>query len=110
MTNDYHMTFDNRDDYIFTKERLLAPLPEGVDRAAALRRRRARPVALSYYDGKAAQKPTAHRSDVGIGEELGDPGSGHHPNTFGSVVAVSLGDGETEPPGTRPAHVGEEPA
>jgi NADH-quinone oxidoreductase chain I len=108
MTNDYHLTFDNREDYIFTKEQLMAPLPEGATPTphtdAAVQAR-----AMSYYDGKAAQKPTAHRSDVGIGEELGDPESGHHPNTYGSVVAVSLGDGRTEPPGTDD-EVGEAPA
>jgi NADH-quinone oxidoreductase subunit I len=96
MSNDYHMTFDNREDYIYTKEQLLAPLPEGAnappftDAEVAAR-------GIDYYEGKAAQNPLAERSDS---LEPGDHRTGAHPDSYGDPVTVSLGGGETEPGGT----------
>ncbi len=96
MTNDYHITFDNRDDYIYTKEQLLAPLPEGAkppphtDAEVAAR-------GIDYYEGNAAQNPLAERSDA---LRPGDHRTGAHPDSYGDPVTVSLGGGQTEPGGT----------
>jgi NADH-quinone oxidoreductase subunit I len=92
MSNDYHMTFDNREDYIFTKDRLLAPLPEG---ASPLPHTDAQVAArgLDYYDGKAAQRPLAQRSDA---TEPGDHRTGVNPDSFGEPATVSVGGGRTE--------------
>ncbi|MPZ87506.1 MAG: NADH-quinone oxidoreductase subunit NuoI [Nitriliruptorales bacterium] len=94
MSNDYEMTFDNREDYIYEKHQLIAPLPEGAkplphsDAEVAARD-------MDYYQGKAAQLPLAHRSDAG---HRGDVSTGPEPEEFGDPATVPLGGGRTEPP------------
>ena len=96
MSHEYELSFDNRDDFIYTRDQLLAPVPEdgtptphtGAEVAAR---------GLEYYQGKAAQKPLANRSDA---LDPREPGSGPHPDSYGDPVTVSLGGGKTEPPGT----------
>jgi NADH-quinone oxidoreductase chain I len=99
MSQDYNIIFDNREDYIYEKDRLLAPLSEGAkppphtDAEVAAR-------GLSYYEGKAAQQSLAHRSDA---LDPGNPRTGAHPDSFGEPATVSLGGGQTEPKATDPA-------
>ncbi len=56
MTHEYELSADNRADFIFTREQLLAPLPESAtppphtDAQVAAR-------GLSYYEGTAGQNP-----------------------------------------------------
>jgi NADH-quinone oxidoreductase subunit I len=95
MTNDYHITFDNREDYIFEKDRLLAPMPEGAtapphtDAQVAAR-------GLDYYEGKAAQTPLAGRSDHAA---PGDHESGPHPDSTRDPATVSTTPGGGRTPG-----------
>jgi len=76
MSNDYHLTYDNRQDYIYEKDRLLAPLPEGAkppphtDAEVAAR-------GIAYYEGKSSQTPLASRSDA---LDHGDVSTGRHPD------------------------------
>jgi NADH-quinone oxidoreductase subunit I len=62
MTHEYELSADNREDFIFTKDMLMAPLPEGAketphtDAEVAAR-------GIAYYPGNAAQDPTGHRRD-----------------------------------------------
>jgi NADH-quinone oxidoreductase chain I len=90
MTNEYELSGDRREDLVFVKEQLLAPLPEGAkppphtDAEVAAR-------GLAYYEGHAGQDPLRgwRGSDTeqlaGV-EEHGDP------------VTVALLGGGTEPP------------
>jgi NADH-quinone oxidoreductase subunit I len=97
MSNDYDLTFDNRQDYIYERHQLLAPPPEGAkppphtDAEVAAR-------GIDYYGGKAAQRPLAHRSDV---EQPGDVTTGPQPEEVGDAVTVPVGGGRTEPPSDR---------
>jgi len=92
MGNDYDFTMNTREDFIFTKERLLAPLPEGAtplphsDAEVAAR-------GISYYDGKAAQNPLAERSDA---MDRGNVTTGVSPDSHGEPATVSVGGGRTE--------------
>jgi NADH-quinone oxidoreductase chain I len=91
MTQEYELSSDSREDLIYTKERLLAPLPAGAtplphtDAAVAAR-------GLEYYENNfAGQTTLAHLQDTYAGragrvEESGDP------------VAVAVAGGGTEPP------------
>ena len=96
MSHEYELAFDNRDDFIYTRDQLLAPVPDGGSptphTGAEVAAR-----GLSYYEGKAAQKPLANRSDA---LEPRSTDSGPHPDSYGDPVTVSLGGGKTEPPGT----------
>ncbi len=60
MTQEYEIAGDNRDDFIWTKDDLLAPLPEGVKppphTGSEVRER-----GMVYYPGQAAQDPMGHR-------------------------------------------------
>jgi len=68
MTNDYELSADSREAMIYTKDRLLAPLPEGVkplphtDAEVAAR-------GVDYYQGAWAQNPLA--SFTALGTPLG---------------------------------------
>ena len=73
MTNEYELSADKREDFIFTKEMLLAPLPTGAkppphtDAEVEAR-------GMSYYQGHAAQDPLRHwQPDPAAPEEHGDP-------------------------------------
>jgi NADH-quinone oxidoreductase subunit I len=75
MSNEYELSADSREALIYTKDRLLAPLPAGAkplphtDAEVAAR-------GLSYYQGSWGQNPLAHFSvaDGGPQEsELADP-------------------------------------
>ena len=83
MSNEYELSGDSREDLIFTKDRLLAPLPEGAkppphtDGEVAAR-------GLDYYDGKWGQLPLVHFP----GKTVGQAG----PQEQGSAVAVDLGE------------------
>lgn len=86
MTHEYELSADAREDFIFTKEQLLAPLPEDATPPphtdAEVRAR-----GMTYYEGHAAQDPLRHWHTEPAGpEEHGDP-----------VTTDVLGGG-TEPP------------
>lgn len=75
MTHEYELSHDTREGMIFTKEQLLAPLPEGAkppphtDAEVAAR-------GLTYYPGNAAQSPLAHLregAEWGEAAEMVDP-------------------------------------
>jgi NADH-quinone oxidoreductase subunit I len=100
MTNEYELSMDNRDDLIYTKDRLLAPLAEGAkdtphtDAEVAAR-------GIDYYAGHAKQSPVAgwegaQREHAATAEDHGDP------------ITVALYGGGTEPPTGQ--HDGEEEA
>jgi len=96
MSQEYELSTATKEDLVYAKERLLAPLPEGAkppphtdaEVAAA---------GIEYYDGHVAQKPLAARADA---LRHGDPGSAAHPDSYGDPVTVSLGDRQTQPGGT----------
>ncbi|HWB72322.1 MAG TPA: NADH-quinone oxidoreductase subunit NuoI [Egibacteraceae bacterium] len=91
MSHEYELSADNREDMIFTREQLLAPLPEGAkppphtDAEVAAR-------GLSYYQGFAAQDPLA--------SYVREP---KHPEEFGGAAKVKLIGGGYEPPEHAPA-------
>jgi NADH-quinone oxidoreductase subunit I len=95
MTQEYELSADSREALIFTKEQLLAPLPEGVkppphtDAEVAAR-------GLRYYDGHAAQDSLAHYRPPDA------EGMGPHPEEFGDPATVRLLSGGTEPPQEAP--------
>ena len=62
MTHEYELAADNRDDFIFTKEQLLAPLPEGAKPTPHTSKEVAER-GLTYYPGQAAQDPAGHRRE-----------------------------------------------
>jgi len=95
MSQEYELATDSRQDFIYEKHQLIAPLPEG---ASALPHTDAQVAgrALAYYDGTAAQRPLAHRADA---DRPGDHTAGAHPDDSGDPVSVALGGGRTEPPG-----------
>jgi NADH-quinone oxidoreductase subunit I len=86
MTHEYEFSGDSRDDLIYTKDRLLAPLPDGAiptphtDAEVAAR-------GLRYYEGGAAQEPLAHFMR-----------GGPHPEEPRDAATVPVGGGRTEPP------------
>jgi NADH-quinone oxidoreductase subunit I len=73
MSNEYELSGDRREDLIYTKDMLLAPLPPGAqppphtDAEVAAR-------GLRYYDGPQAQNPLRgwFRGPEGTPEEFGD--------------------------------------
>ncbi len=99
MTNEYELSQDSREAMIFTKDQLLAPLPEGAqptphtDAVVAARN-------IAYYEGHAAQDPLAHFSAAAGRDDLG-----RDPDEAGDPATVSLLGGGTEPP-THPAGEG----
>jgi NADH-quinone oxidoreductase subunit I len=76
MSTEYELSADRREDLIYTKDRLLAPLPQGAtplphtDAEVAAR-------GIRYYDGPQAQDPlrswTPRPGHEGGPEESGDP-------------------------------------
>ncbi len=60
MTHEYELSADNRDDLVFTKDQLLAPLPDGAKPAPHTDEEVAER-GLAYYPGKAAQDPRTYR-------------------------------------------------
>jgi NADH-quinone oxidoreductase subunit I len=92
MSQEYELSADSREELIFTKEQLLAPMPEGAkppphtDAEVAAR-------GLAYYGGHAAQDPLAHYAPAG-----GDDHYGPQPHEHGNPASVSLLGGGTEPP------------
>jgi hypothetical protein len=94
MTHEYELSADAREDFIFTKQQLLAPLPQGAeppphtDAEIAARD-------MTYYQGHVAQNPLAHSHDEGAApQEHGDP------------ATTDLLGGGTEPPHDSPDHDG----
>ena len=95
MSHEYELSADSREAMIFTKDQLLAPLPEGASEAPHTD---AEVVArgLTYYPGHAAQRPVGGPPaqawpdpggfPTGTPEEVGDPST------------VKLEGGRTEPP------------
>jgi NADH-quinone oxidoreductase subunit I len=87
MTHEYEFSGDSRDALIYTKDRLLAPLPHGAkptphtDAEVAAR-------GLRYYEGDAAQIPLAHFAPVASG----------HPQEPRDAATAPLGGGGSEPP------------
>lgn len=86
MTHEYELSADAREDFVFTKEQLLAPLPEGATPPphsdAEVRAR-----GMTYYEGHAAQDPLRHwHTEPAAPEEHGDP------------VTTDVLGGSTEPP------------
>jgi len=91
MSQEYELSADRREDLIFTREQLLAPLPEGAkppphtDAEVAARD-------LDYYTGHAPQDPLAHFPPAAGRDDFGP-----HPQEQGDPVAVMLAGGGTEP-------------
>jgi NADH-quinone oxidoreductase subunit I len=90
MTNAYELSADNRDELIYTKDRLLAPLTEGTkdtphtDAEVAAR-------GIDYYAGHAKQSAVA-------GWEGAQAEHGASPEDHGDPITVALYGGGTEPP------------
>jgi NADH-quinone oxidoreductase chain I len=88
MTHEYELSGDSREELIFTKEQLLAPLPAGAkppphtDTEVAAR-------GFTYYEGDAAQEPTR-------GWRTTDQSAA--PQESGDPVSADVGGGHTEPP------------
>ncbi|MEX2549814.1 MAG: NADH-quinone oxidoreductase subunit NuoI [Nitriliruptoraceae bacterium] len=59
MTHDYEFSADQRSKLIWTKEQLLAPLPEGADETPHTDRE-VRERGMNYYGGLAVTPPTLH--------------------------------------------------
>jgi len=115
MTQEYELSTDSREAMIFTKEQLLAPLPEGAkdtphtDAEVAAR-------GLTYYPGQAAQRPVGGTPGVAWPHPAGFPTG--EPEETGDPATVKILGGETEPPthggpslsadeGSRPASGGD---
>ncbi|MEX0658037.1 MAG: NADH-quinone oxidoreductase subunit NuoI [Egibacteraceae bacterium] len=92
MSHEYELSADTREELIFTKQQLLAPLPDGAsppphtDAEVAARN-------LAYYAGHAAQDPLAHYAPAAGSDDLGP-----HPEEQGDPATVRLAGGGTEPP------------
>jgi NADH-quinone oxidoreductase subunit I len=95
MTHEYELSADTREAMIFTKERLLAPLPDGAkdtphtDAEVAAR-------GLTYYPGQAAQRSVGGTPGVAWPEPSGFPTG--EPEETGDPATVKMVDGKTEPP------------
>ncbi|MDP9405782.1 MAG: NADH-quinone oxidoreductase subunit NuoI [Actinomycetota bacterium] len=92
MTHEYELSADNRDDLVYPKDRLLAPLPEGVkptphsDAEVAAR-------GLSYYgDGNASQASLRSYPPA-----AGIPGLGPQPEEPGDPATTAVAGGGTQP-------------
>jgi NADH-quinone oxidoreductase subunit I len=91
MSHEYELSGDSREDLIYTKDMLLAPLPEGAkatphtDSEVAAR-------GLRYYEGEVGQSPLAH---LHVGEDAG-------PEEHGDPVSVKTDSGRVEPPAHTP--------
>jgi NADH-quinone oxidoreductase subunit I len=78
MTNEYEFSADSRDELIWTKDRLLAPLPDGAtptphtDAEVAAR-------GLDYYEGQGKQHPLQHFSEAVPGRHPGEPADAGDP-------------------------------
>jgi NADH-quinone oxidoreductase subunit I len=95
MSHEYELSSDTRESMIFTKDQLLAPLPEGghetphTDAEVAAR-------GLTYYPGPAAQRPVGG-APASAWHDPGAMADGAHEATV-DPATVRLGGGETEPP------------
>jgi NADH-quinone oxidoreductase subunit I len=95
MSHEYELSSDSREAMIFTKDRLLAPLPEGAkdtphtDAEVSAR-------GLVYYPGPAAQRPVGG-TPAPAWPEPGDFPTGA-PEQAADAATVKLADDETEPP------------
>jgi NADH-quinone oxidoreductase subunit I len=95
MSHEYELSTDSREAMIFTKDQLLAPLPEGAsdtphtDAQVAAR-------GLTYYPGPAAQRPVGG-TPAAAWPEPGDFPTGA-PEQSADAATVNLGEGKTEPP------------
>jgi NADH-quinone oxidoreductase subunit I len=89
MTHEYELSADSRESLIFTKDMLLAPLPEGA-RPPPHTDEEVAAAGLRYYQGHAGQDPLAAYAP------------GPHPEEPGDAATVPVGGGRTEPP-TEPA-------
>lgn len=69
MTHEYEIAGDAREDFIFTKDMLLAPLPDGA-KPTPHSGEEVRARGMVYYPGQAAQNP--------FGQRAGDPATGGH--------------------------------
>ena len=95
MSHEYELSTDSREAMIFTKDQLLAPLPEGAaDTPHTDAQVRAR--GLTYYPGPAAQRPVGG-TPVQAWPEPGDMPTGA-PEQGADAATVNVGDGTTEPP------------
>ncbi len=96
MTHDYEFSADNRDDLVYTKERLLAGLPEGGEPTPHTDRE-VRRRGLNYYGGLAVTPPTLHGGTYRPAAPA--------PSQRASAV-VPEGWARTEAPDDRPASTG----
>jgi NADH-quinone oxidoreductase subunit I len=95
MSHEYELSSDSREAMIFTKQQLLAPLPEGAaDTPHTDAQVKAR--GLTYYPGPAAQRPVGG-TPVQAWPEPGDMPTGA-PEQGPDAATVELADGATEPP------------
>ncbi|MGI8575297.1 MAG: NADH-quinone oxidoreductase subunit NuoI [Egibacteraceae bacterium] len=88
MSHEYELSGQSREELIFTREQLLAPLPEGA-KAPPHTSAEVAARGATYYPGHATQNPLAHqRTDVETAapQEMGDP------------VTTTLLGGGLEPP------------
>ena len=101
MSHEYELSGTAREDFIYTKEQLLAPLPHGVkppphsDAEVAAR-------GIAYYEGHVAQDPLrGWRGPHPRSASAGAQGAGPLaiPEEHGDPVTTSLLGGGTEPPG-----------
>jgi NADH-quinone oxidoreductase subunit I len=95
MSHEYELSNDSREAMIFTKDMLMAPLPDGAEPTPHTD---AEVVArgLTYYPGPAAQKPVKGAPAPAWPEPAGFP-TGAREEPVGPAT-VDLGDGATEPP------------
>ncbi len=95
MSHEYELSSDSREAMIFTKDMLMAPLPEGAEPTPHTD---AQVVArgLTYYPGPAAQKPVAGTPAPAWPDPEGFP-TGTREEPVGPAT-VDLGEAGTEPP------------
>lgn len=102
MSHEYELSGDSREELIFTKEQLIAPLPEDAkplphtDEEVAAR-------GMTYYEGFAAQDPLAHYDAAAGSDDYGP-----QPAERGDPVTVELLGGGAEPPEREPDQGDEE--
>ena len=101
MSHEYELSGDSREALIFTKDQLMAPLPDGANPTPHTGEEvRAR--GLTYYPGKAAQDPLAQfaRGEDGGPEEIEGAatvrvtGGGHEPPSPDATGHEKEGDGQ----------------
>jgi NADH-quinone oxidoreductase subunit I len=95
MSQEYELSTDSREAMIFSKERLMAPLPEGAkapphtDAEVAAR-------GLTYYPGPVAQRPISGTPGPHWPDPDGFPTGA--PEEVADAATVDLGAGKAEPP------------